>query len=293
MWWSRRGAYWFLKLVADVQGWVYIDLPKGLGFHGAPPWWALLPLAVAGVIVGLTIRYLPGRGGHSPADGFKASGVALPAELPGIFLAALVLLMALAGVLGFLDRVEAFAAGQAGGEAAAEVVAVARQVRDQDVDCSGPAPALRRGVARDRRISIEDGQMRHGRKSRSVLFDGYKRHVLTDLDTDLVTAVGITLGITQSGGWRADARFADLTRRVLGGECPEERESHDRFKWPSGEAGLASVPADTDGWQGQPYDAGVGLRAACDAASASGRCPEHSDHLDGRRGPGPAIDVRR
>ncbi len=34
--------------------------------------------------------------------------------------------------------------------------------------------------------------MRHGRKSRSVLFDGYKRHVLTDLDTGLVTAVGIT-----------------------------------------------------------------------------------------------------
>ena len=35
--------------------------------------------------------------------------------------------------------------------------------------------------------------MRHGRKSRSVLFDGYKRHVLTDLDTGLVRAVGITL----------------------------------------------------------------------------------------------------
>ncbi len=83
------GAYWYLKLITDMQGWVFTDLPKGLGFNGAPPWWPLLPLAVAGVIVGLTIRYLPGRGGHSPADGFKAGGVALPAELPGIFLAAL------------------------------------------------------------------------------------------------------------------------------------------------------------------------------------------------------------
>ena len=99
---------------------------------------------------------------------------------------------ALAEVLGLLDRVEAFLAGQAGDEAAAAAVAVARQVRDQDVDLSGPAPALRRGVARDRRISVEDGQMRHGRKSRSVLFDGYKRHVLRDLDTGLVPAVGIT-----------------------------------------------------------------------------------------------------
>ena len=99
---------------------------------------------------------------------------------------------ALAQVPGLLDRVEAFIAGQAGEQAAAGVVAAARQVRDQDVDRSGPAPALRRGVAGDRRISIEDGQMRHGRKSRSVLFDGYKRHVMRDLDTGLVPAVGIT-----------------------------------------------------------------------------------------------------
>jgi DDE family transposase/transposase-like protein DUF772 len=99
---------------------------------------------------------------------------------------------ALAQVLGLLDRVEAFLAGAAGAEAAAEAAATARQVRDQDVDLAGPAPALRRGVARDRRISVEDGDMRHGRKSRSVLFDGFKRHVLRDLDTGLVPVVGIT-----------------------------------------------------------------------------------------------------
>jgi lambda repressor-like predicted transcriptional regulator len=112
---------------------------------------------------------------------------------------------ALAGVLGMLDRVEAFLAGQAGEEAAAEAVAAARQVRSQDVDLTGPAPALRRGVARDRRISVEDSEMRHGRKSRSVLFDGYKRHVLRDLDTGLVTAVGIT---------PANAPEASVTRDI-------------------------------------------------------------------------------
>jgi hypothetical protein len=99
---------------------------------------------------------------------------------------------AVAEVLGLLDRVDAFVAGQAGDEAAAAVVAAARQVRDQDIDLTGSAPALRRGVAKDRRISIEDAEMRHGRKSRSVLFDGYKRHVIRDLDTGLVPAVGIT-----------------------------------------------------------------------------------------------------
>jgi hypothetical protein len=99
---------------------------------------------------------------------------------------------ALAQVLGLLERVEAFVATHSGDQAAASAVAVARQVRDQDADLTGPAPALRAGVAKDRRISVEDAQMRHGRKSRSALFDGYKRHVLRDLDSGLVAAVGIT-----------------------------------------------------------------------------------------------------
>jgi hypothetical protein len=55
----------------------------------------------------------------------------------------------------------------------------ARQIRDQDptVDPGGVV-RIRQGVARDRRISIEAGQMRHGRKTRSRRIDGYKRHVL-------------------------------------------------------------------------------------------------------------------
>jgi Transposase DDE domain/Transposase domain (DUF772) len=99
---------------------------------------------------------------------------------------------ALAQVLGLLDRVEAFLTGVAGSGAARSCLQAAHQVRDQDVDRTGPAPALRRGVAKDRRISVEDPEMRHGRKTRSVLFDGYKRHVLRDLDTGLVVAAGLT-----------------------------------------------------------------------------------------------------
>ena len=34
--------------------------------------------------------------------------------------------------------------------------------------------------------------MRHGRKTKRVRIDGYKRHVLTHLDTELVPAVGVT-----------------------------------------------------------------------------------------------------
>jgi H+/Cl- antiporter ClcA len=92
-------AYFFLKLVDLLQEWIFDDLPKGLGFGTEPSWWPVPVLGVAGILVGLTIRYLPGRGGHSPADGLKASGVAAPIELPGIFFAALATL-ALGAVLG-------------------------------------------------------------------------------------------------------------------------------------------------------------------------------------------------
>ena len=93
-------AYFFLALVAKLQGWVFTDLPKGVGFHAEPLWWPLLPLLLAGVLVGLTIRYLPGKGGHSPADGFKTGeGPPAVAELPGIVLAALATL-SLGVVLG-------------------------------------------------------------------------------------------------------------------------------------------------------------------------------------------------
>jgi transposase len=75
----------------------------------------------------------------------------------------------------------------------AAALAIAGQVRDQDVvsDDTGQ-PQLRHGVAPDRRISVADGAMRHGRKSRAQRVDGYKRHVLHDLDQGLIRAVGIT-----------------------------------------------------------------------------------------------------
>src|SRR3954454_2524465 len=82
-------AYGFLKLVDVVQDAVFNDLPDALGFATAPVWWPLPLLAVSGFLTGCAIRYLPGGGGHSPADGFKASG-AWPAEaVPGVLLAAL------------------------------------------------------------------------------------------------------------------------------------------------------------------------------------------------------------
>jgi H+/Cl- antiporter ClcA len=93
-------AYGFLALVTALQDWVFTDLPEALGFATAPLWWPLPPLALAGLLVGLTIRSLPGRGGHSPADGLVVGkGPPSAAELPGVALAALATL-SLGAVLG-------------------------------------------------------------------------------------------------------------------------------------------------------------------------------------------------
>jgi hypothetical protein len=102
---------------------------------------------------------------------------------------------ALVEVLDALGAVEGYLEGATGQEKPTPAaLETARRVREQDVEegSTEGAPVLRRGVARERLVSVEDPQMRHGRKSRSVRFSGYKRHVLRDLDTHLVRAVGVT-----------------------------------------------------------------------------------------------------
>ena len=82
-------AYWFLWAVHHGQRWIFDTLPTLLGFETGPAWWPLPVLAMGGVIAGAAIAYLPGKGGHSPADGFKAGAPPRPADLPGVLLAAL------------------------------------------------------------------------------------------------------------------------------------------------------------------------------------------------------------
>jgi DDE family transposase/transposase-like protein DUF772 len=102
---------------------------------------------------------------------------------------------ALEVILAALGEVRQLAGTLGGGDdpRVVDALAAAGQVRDQDVTVDPDGVArLRQGVARDRRISISDAEMRHGRKTRSQRVDGYKRHVLRDLDSELVRVVGLT-----------------------------------------------------------------------------------------------------
>lgn len=53
---------------------------------------------------------------------------------------------------------------------------------------------LVKGVAKDRLISTTDPEMRHGRKSSSKRFDGYKVHSAIDEATEFITNVVVTPG---------------------------------------------------------------------------------------------------
>ena len=57
----------------------------------------------------------------------------------------------------------------------------------QDIEVGADhVPRIRRGVTKDRLISVHDPDIRHGRKSKSERIDGYKRYVATELGSEVV-----------------------------------------------------------------------------------------------------------
>ena len=94
--------------------------------------------------------------------------------------------------------------------------------QDLEPDPDGGGMKIRDGVAPDRRVSVEDREMRHGRKSKSKRFNGYKRHIATDLDSGLILSGAITpanrpedeaapdlAGDIEKQGLKIDALFID------------------------------------------------------------------------------------
>ncbi len=91
-------AFGFLALVTKLEDWIWLTVPKDFGWTEPAGWYAVLVLTLAGLLVGLVVAYLPGRGGHIAAKGF-GGGATLPINLPGMLLAALASL-ALGAVIG-------------------------------------------------------------------------------------------------------------------------------------------------------------------------------------------------
>jgi hypothetical protein len=74
-----------------------------------------------------------------------------------------------------------------------------------------PAPRLRRGVAKDRVLSVVDPQMRVGHKSKRQAWAGYKVHLCEEPESELITQVGVR----PANEYDAEAA-ADLLKRQQG-----------------------------------------------------------------------------
>lgn len=123
-------------------------------------------------------------------------------------------------LLGAIDSLELFVreelADRAGKPPIADHLATIARLREQNIDPEPPeggGSRVRDGVAADRTISLSDPEMRHGRKSKSRTFNGYKSHLATDLDDDLVMACSV-LPANRPEREGFDAMREDLTRVI-------------------------------------------------------------------------------
>jgi hypothetical protein len=74
-------------------------------------------------------------------------------------------------------------------EAMATIDQLITQDTEPDPDGSPGGRRIAPRVTHDRRISIEDKDMRHGRKSSAKTFNGFKEHLLVDLDSTVTREV--------------------------------------------------------------------------------------------------------
>ena len=91
--------------------------------------------------------------------------------------------------------------------------------RVDDAPRADDAPRLRRGVAKDRILSVVDPEMRCGHKSKRQAWAGYKVHLAEEPQSELITEVGVR----RANEYDADAAFPIMERqRESVGLTPKE-----------------------------------------------------------------------
>lgn len=104
---------------------------------------------------------------------------------------------ALQQLLQEVDRVEAWVGEHASAQAheapLRDALHALRRVLEQDLEPDPPTgrTRIKRGVAKDRMPSLGDPEMRHGRKSKNKLFNGYKRHLMKVIGADIIVAAEV------------------------------------------------------------------------------------------------------
>jgi hypothetical protein len=91
------------------------------------------------------------------------------------------------GALAVLD-------GRALGDEVKQAATLLATVLGQDLERDDGIFRIARRVAADRVISTVDPEARHGHKTASRGFDGYKGHIAMDPDSEIITATAVTAG---------------------------------------------------------------------------------------------------
>lgn len=197
-----------------------------------------------------------------------------------------------------------------------EKLAVVERIISQDLepDPGGGGAKIREGVAKDRLVSLSDPEMRHGRKSKSRAFNGYKRHIATDLTTNLILAAAITPANRPEAEAAVDLK-ADIERQKLSIEelhidrgyvgssivrellddgaevfCkagfPANR--HARFTKADFAFDLRDRTVTCPNSETMPYKLGTTVRFPAEKCDV---CPKRSDCTAGKKGRGRALSV--
>lgn len=159
--------------------------------------------------------------------------------------------------------------GRTLGETVAQAAALLATVLGQDLD-PGPDGVFRiaRRVARDRVISTVDPDARHGHKTSSRGFDGYKGHAAVDPDSEIITATTVTPGNTGDAAVATDL-ITDLITDTP--DTPEHAEQGEQGEHTEqGPIAYGDAAYGTGEFQERLDAAGIESRCKTQAPTAAG-----------------------
>ena len=119
-------------------------------------------------------------------------------------------------------------------DAVEQAAALLATVLGQDLETGDDGVfRIARRVAKDRVISTVDPEARHGHKTATRGFDGYKGHVAVDPDSEIITATTVTPGNTGDAAVAAELKHS----------TPRARFPHPACEDPWADGGRGRAPA--------------------------------------------------
>ena len=106
------------------------------------------------------------------------------------------------------------------GEAMEADAALLKRLMAQDVEEKpGGKCQIKQGTEKDRVVSVQDPEMRHGRKSASQRFDGHKAAVAAEMESQLISAVEVLPG--HAGDQQKALELVEQSERVMEAKVEE------------------------------------------------------------------------